>query len=198
LWILATILGLVFFFVILLSIPIDLRLTVEKEESFGSRVRIAWLFGLIGKDIERKKKERKPKKKKKKKERKWFKGSRHIKPVLALIKTRGFIRRGIKFIRDIGRVVKIRELRLDIKFGLDDPFDTAMIYGAIAPTALIANRYSPIDIRVSPDFDDLILRGSFNGNVRLIPIKLFKPIVLFVFTPVTFRAAKNMVFAYRK
>lgn len=193
-WILATVFGLILFFILLLAIPVDLKFSVEKEKNFRSQARVEWMFGLIGKDLERRKKEPKPKKKKKRK----FKARRHIKPLLAMVKTRGFIRRVIKFIRDIHRVIEIRELRLDFRFGLDDPADTAMIYGAIAPTALLANRYSPIKIRVYPDFEDLALEGSFKGNMRLVPIRLFKPITLFVLSPVTIRAAKNMVSEYRK
>jgi len=194
LWILATVFSLILFFILLLAIPVDLRFSFKKEENFRSQARVEWMFGLVGKDLKRRKKEPKPKKKKKSK----FQAGRHIKPLLAMVKTRGFIRRIIELIRDIRRVIEIRELILDLKFGLDDPADTAMLYGAVAPTALFANRCSPIKIRVQPDFEDLALEGSFKGNMRLVPIRLFKPITLFVLSPVTIRAAKNMVFEYRK
>lgn len=193
-WVLATVFGLILFFFLLLAIPVDLRFSVEKADNFRSQARVEWMFGLIGKDIKRTKKEPKPKKKKKRE----FKARRHIRPLLAMVKTRGFVRRIIKFIRDIIRVVKIRELRLDLRFGLDDPADTAMIYGAVAPTALFANSCSPIKIRVKPDFEDLALEGSFKGNMRLIPIRLLKPITLFALSPVTIRATKNIVSEYRK
>jgi len=194
LWILATVFGLILFFILLLAIPIDLRFSVQKEKHFRSQVRVEWMFGLIGIDLKRRKKEPKPKKKKKSK----FQARRHIKPLLAMTKTRGFNRRIIKFIKDILRVIKIRELILDLRFGLDDPADTAMIYGVVAPTTLFANRCSPIKIRVQPDFENLALEGSFKGNMRLVPIRLFKPITLFVLSPVTIRAAKNMVSEYRR
>ena len=49
--IVAIVLGLVFLAVILLSIPIDLAFSYERGQGSRSRMRIGWLFGLIGKEL---------------------------------------------------------------------------------------------------------------------------------------------------
>ena len=196
-WILATLLGIILFLVVLLAIlaiPIDLRFYLEKEEKLRSQARVEWLYGVVGKDIKSKKEKPKPKKKKKKK-RKW-KG--HARPFLALVRSKGFIRRFIRFLKGIRRTASIRELKLNLRIGLDDPADTAMLFAAIGPLTLFVDRFSPVDTRISPDFEREIFEGRFSGDLRIVPIKLIKPTLLFVLSPTTIRAVKSMVMAYRK
>jgi len=61
--ILAIVLGLFFLAVLFPSIPVDLAFSYERGESSRSRMRIGWLFGLIGKEAGGKTKasEKKPK-----------------------------------------------------------------------------------------------------------------------------------------
>ncbi len=70
-WILGLILGvlllLTILLVILLIVPVDLVFRVGKGQGIESKVRIEWLFGLIGKDIRGKEKKPKEKEKVKKK-----------------------------------------------------------------------------------------------------------------------------------
>ncbi|MBT4510726.1 MAG: DUF2953 domain-containing protein [Chloroflexi bacterium] len=193
-WILATLLGIILFFIVLLAIPIDLRFFLEKEDNLRSQARVEWLYGLIGKDIKFKKEKAKPKKKKKRK-RKW-KGN--IRPFLALVRTKGFVRQFIRFLKGIRRTATIRELKLDIRIGLDDPADTAMLFAAIAPATFFVDHFSPVDTRVRPDFEHETFRGRFSGDLRVVPIKFIKPTLLFAFSPTTLRAVKSMVMAYRK
>ncbi len=195
-WILAILFGIVLFFIGLLAIPIDLRFYLEKEEKLRSQARVEWLYGLIGKDIEFKKDKDKSKpKKKKKKKRKW-KG--HSRPFLALVRSKGFVRRFIRFLKGIRRIASIRELKLNLRIGLDDPADTAMLFAAIGPATLFVDHFSPIDTRVRPDFEQEVFKGRFSGDLRIVPIKLIKPTLLFVLSPTTIRAVKSMVMAYRK
>jgi len=84
-WILATVLGVFTFIILLLTIPIDLVFNIEKDVAFHPRVRVGWMFNLISKDLKRKKK---PKKEKAKEKRK-----RRIKPFIAMLRARGFLRR---------------------------------------------------------------------------------------------------------
>ena len=59
----AIVLGLFFLAVLLFSIPVDLAFSCERGEDSRSRMRIGWLFGLIGKEAGGKTKasEKKPK-----------------------------------------------------------------------------------------------------------------------------------------
>ena len=188
-WGLAVVLGIFLFLVLLLSIPVDLVFYLEKEVAFKPRVGVRWMFGLVGRDISGWK--RKPKEEKKKKER-------NIKPLLAMLRTGGFLRRLFRFIRDILRLLSIHELKLDLRVGLDDPADTGLLLAAVGP-AMVSTRYFPwLDVRIEPDFDRENLRGYCKGDVRAFPIRFVAPLILFVFSPTTIRAVKAMVVARRK
>jgi hypothetical protein len=49
--ILAIVLGLFFLVILLFSIPIDLAFSYARGEESWSRVRVRWLFGLMGKEL---------------------------------------------------------------------------------------------------------------------------------------------------
>ena len=190
-WIFATVLGFFLFFVLLLAVPVDLFFCLEKDEDFKPRLMVRWLFGLIGKDISGKgKKKPKPKKERKRK--------RNIKPLLAVLRTRGFLQRFFKFIRDVFRLLKIRDLKLNCRVGLDDPAETGLLFAAIGPAMVYIKSFSSVDIQVEPDFDQESLRGYCKGDLRVFPIQFVSPVVSFAFSPATMRAIKAAVVARRK
>jgi hypothetical protein len=193
-WILGPILGILIFLIILLTVPVDLVFNVGKRDHIESRVRIGWLFGLIGKDIRATRKQAKVKVKEKKKKRK-----RSVKPVLAVVRTRGFLKHVIRFIKDIIRRIKIRNLCVHLTLGLADPADTGLIFAAITPLVTFAGVQKPtIDINIQPDFEQENLQGYAEGGVRIYPIQFIKPLLLFIFSLTTLRVIKAIISARRK
>ncbi len=193
-WILGPILGILIFLIILLTVPVDLVFNVGKRDHIESRVRIGWLFGLIGKDIRATRKQAKVKVKEKKKKRK-----RSVKPVLAVVRTRGFLKHVIRFIKDIIRRIKIRNLCVHLTLGLADPADTGFIFAAITPLVTFAGVQKPtIDINIQPDFEQENLQGYAEGGVRIYPIQFIKPLLLFIFSLTTLRVIKAIISARRK
>jgi hypothetical protein len=193
-WILGPILGILIFLIILLAVPVDLVFNVGKRDHIESRVRIGWLFGLIGKDIRATRKQAKVKVKEKKKKRK-----RSVKPVLAVVRTRGFLKHVIRFIKDIIRRIKIRNLCVHLTLGLADPADTGFIFAAITPLVTFAGVQKPtIDINIQPDFEQENLQGYAEGGVRIYPIQFIKPLLLFIFSLTTLRVIKAIISARRK
>ena len=191
-WILGPILGTFIFLIILLLVPVDLIFNISKRDHIESRVRIGWLFGLIGKDIRGRRKQAKAKVKKKKKKR-------SVKPLLAVVRTRGFLKRFLRFIKDIIRRIKIRNLYVHLKLGLADPADTGFLFAAVKPLLTFASVQKPtIDINIQPDFDQEKLRGYAKGELRLYPIQFIKPLLLFIFSLTTLRAIKAIITARRK
>ena len=190
-WILGPILGIFIFLIILLIVPIDLIFNISKRDNIESRVRIGWLFGLIGKDISVGRKQVKVKVKKKKKKR-------SVKPLLAVVRTRGFLKHFIRFIKDILRRIKIREVCIEIKLGLADPADTGFLYAIIAPLLLFADSLTPIHVNIQPDFEQENLQGYAAGAVRVYPIQFIKPLLLFIFSFTTLRVIKAIITARRK
>jgi hypothetical protein len=190
LWILATVLGVFTFIILLLTVPIDLVFNIEKDVAFHPRVRVGWMFNLIGKDVKRKKKPKKEKAKEKKK--------RRIKPFIAMLRARGFLRRLLRFVRDIFRISHVREFKLDLRIGLSDPADTGMLFAVIAPVMVQLRTFTPPDIQILPDFEQTGLQGYFKCDLRIFPIQLIFIGTLFAFSPATIRAIKSMVLAWRK
>jgi len=192
-WILGPILGIFIFLIILLIVPIDLIFNISKRDNIESRVRIGWLFGLIGKDIRSKKKQAKVKVKKKKKKK------RSVKPLLAIVRTRGFLKRLLLFIKDIIRRIEIRNTYVHLTLGLADPADTGFLFAAVTPLLTFAGVQKPnIGINIQPDFDQEKLWGYAKGNLRLYPIRFIKPLLLFIFSLTTLRVIKAVITARRK
>jgi hypothetical protein len=194
-WILGPILGILVFLIILLTVPIDLVFNVGKRDHIESRVRIGWLFGLIGKDIRARKKQAKAKVKVKKKKRK----KRSVKPLLAIVRTRGLLKHVIRFIKDIIRRIKIRNLYIHLKLGLADPADTGFLFAAVTPLLTFAGVQKPtIHVNIQPDFEQENLQGYAEGGVRVYPIQFIKPLLLFIFSLTTLRAIRAIIIARRK
>ncbi len=185
-WILGTVLGVVLFFVLLLAIPVDVVFYLEKEEDFKSGTTAKWLFGLVSRDIGGR--ERKPTKRK---------GKRSIRPLLAMLRSRGFLRRVLRLLTDVLRRTKVRDLKLDVRVGLDDPADTGLLFAAIGPMAGYLMAFTPMDVEVQPDFEQETLRGFFRSDVRIFPIRLVLPFTLFALSPTTLRALRAMAAAGR-
>jgi hypothetical protein len=190
-WILATVLGILTFSILLLCVPVDLDFNVDRDTAFQSRVRVGWMFNLIGKDLKRKKKPEKEKPKGKKKKRR-------TKPFIAMLRARGFLRRLLRFAREVFRIAHVREFKLDLRIGLSDPAETGMLFAAIAPVLVQFRIFTPLDIQVLPDFEQTGLQGYVKGDLRIFPIQFIFVGTLFALSPATIRAVKSMVLAWRK
>lgn len=192
-WIVAVLLGIFLFFILLLVIPLDLSFHIEKEEAFRPRIRVKWLFGLIGKNVGGS--EKKPEQANKKKGKK---EKRNLKFLLEMWKARGFLPKVLRFIKDVFRVLHIRELQLYLRIGLDNPADTGMLFAAVGPAMLFLRRQPSLHIQIEPDFQQENLRGHLRGELRLIPIKLIMPVVHLLFSITALRTIKLMIGARRR
>ena len=192
-WILAVVLGPLLFFVVLLAVPVDLVFYIEKDMAFSSKVRVGWMFNLVGKEIGGKKKRERKKPKKEKEKRK-----RRIKPLIAMLRARGFLGRLVSFVKDVVRISHIHELRADIRVGLSDPAETGMLFAIVAPVIAYLRAFTSLDVRIQPEFDQTVFQGYFKGDLRIFPIQLLVVSILFALSPATMRGIKAMVVARRK
>ena len=179
----AIVLGLFFLAVLLLSIPVDLAFSYERGEGSRSRMRIRWLFGLIGKDLggEKKGREKKPSEMKAKKGRRSFRGP------LAVFRARGFSGRLLLLATRLLRSVQVRDVDVEFQVGTGDPAETGLLYGVIGPgLALARSGFSP-NIRIEPNFVEETFEGHARGAVRVYPIKLIPSLIAFALSPATFR-----------
>jgi hypothetical protein len=180
----AIVVGIIVFF---LSVPLDLSLHFEADEKFRFLFRFKWLFGLVKTGAGKRKK--KPQRKVRKKGR-WDWSF-----LWGLLRTRGLPGKLLRFLRDILRHLKIRDLEVDLEVGLGDPADTALFVGWIwLPTFLTSTQTGHL-IRVVPSFnDDLVFQGHAYISIRLIPIQLVPAFVRFGFSQPGIMILRALIF----
>lgn len=194
-WVIALVAGIFLLFVLLLVVPVDLAFSIERDGSFRLRMRVGWMFGLIGKNIGGRKAKRREEGMEKEKPKK---RRRSVRALLAALSTEGFPQKLFSFVRDILRLSKIRQLRVNFRIGLGDPAETGMLFAVLAPAMVVVRSFSAADVQLEPDFEQERLQGYCRGDIRAVPIKFVRPLIPFVFSTATMRAVKAMVMARRK
>jgi hypothetical protein len=153
--------------VFLLSIPLELDfyLRVRERPDFG--VTLRWLFSLVKKEFGGQKKQVK-------------KSAGRGLTFTDLLRTRGLLPKILRLLRDVFRRIRIRDLGVDFRIGLDDPADTALSIGFLWLPAFLLGLASPYSIRLQPAFDDgPVFQGYAYVVLRLRPIQLVPAVVRF-------------------
>lgn len=194
-WVIVALASLAVILILVLSVPLDMAVRVSMPGKPRLRMKLVWLFGLVSKEITRRKK---PEEKKKvvKDKRKPGEGKRRFKNIFKILRTRGLLKQLKVLLRDILGCLKIRDLAADFRVGLGDPADTGLLFALIAPTTSWLSTSFHHQIRVQPSFtDEATFQGHLSGAVRLSPIQLVIPLLKFVFSLATLRAVKKLVLA---
>ena len=179
--------GIVLFILLLFSIPLDMAFDVGGPRAARSRIRVGWLFGLLGKEFgggRTKPRERSPDKKKKR---------RSAKPFLSPLVTTGVARGLLKLSRRILSGVRVRDLDARLGIGLDDPADTGMLYSALWPVLVPLTCNSSANVRMELSFEEPALELTARGRIRVFPIQMGWYVLLFALSPAGLRAMKRMV-----
>ena len=192
-WVIAALAGLAVLTILVLCVPLDAVLNMDTSGRPKFRLRLVWFFGLISREISRKKKRPEEEKeitkeKPKKKRRIGFN------TILKILRIKGLLRQLKGLVRDALGQLKIRELGVNLKLGLDNPADTGFLFALIGSTTPFLNLPSQYQIRVQPSFyDEAAFEGYLRGALRLQPIKIVKPLIRFVFSLAVFRVVKILV-----
>ena len=191
-WVIIALAGLFALVVLVLSIPLNLafRLDVYGRPKFS--LRLVWLFGLVSREIGRKKKA-KPKKAKPKKAKEKKGGARKA---LKILRTKGLLRQLKILVTDVLSRLKIRDLSIDFRVGLDNPADTGLLFATIGPSLIFLSPSVRRSISIKPSFEvEAVLEGYAQAAVRLRPIRLLVPLLRFVFSLAFLRVIKTVVLA---
>ena len=187
-WFLISLVGMAGLLLLILSIPIEVTFSFEREQQFKSRARIGWLFGLFGKNIGVGTKQHEdatssdvPEPKKRKK------GGVNFHAFVGLVRA-GIIGDFARLGRRILSTVKMRHISLQLRVGLDDPGDTGLLWGAVAPVAAYAGSLYPGALELEPDFSSAQFTGRGAVSVRIVPLRWLPPILLFALNPSVLRA----------
>ncbi len=180
--------GLVAACALVLSIPIEAR--VELESAQKSRLRLSWLFGLVHKELRRSGK--KPAPRKPGLPRKGSPGD--FLRFLKALRTKGLMAQFFRLMKDVFRQVHFRGLDADLRIGLEDPADMAMLFGAAAATRPFLHFPAGYRFQLESSFQgENLAEGYFHTAFSVQPIRLIWPSLWFIFSPASFRLARAMV-----
>jgi len=196
LWAVVTLCSLILVITLVLCVPLDVVFDLEVYGRPKFRMRLTWLFGLVSKELRRGRK--KPEEearlieaKRKRRERRITAGT-----IFKILRTKGLLRRLKRLVKDVLSCIKVRELRVNFRVGLDNPADTALAVGPIGVATVLLRSSCPHKIEVWPSFDgEAVLEGYSHGELRLWPIQVVVPFVRFAFSLATIRAVKILVSA---
>ena len=191
-WVLATLAGLALLVILVLSVPVDLAVRVITPEKPRVRFGLRWLFGLVNWEIKPKKTEKPARKAKATGAKPPGKRAGQARVFLALLGTRGLVRRFLKLVRDILRHLKIWGLKIDLHLGLGDPASTGLLFAVIGPPLAL---WHPSRVKLTPSFNGAVFAGELSGNLRVIPGQVVITILKFIFSRPAMRAAKRLISA---
>jgi hypothetical protein len=174
----------------LLAVPVMLVIDAERVEALKAGWHIRWLFGLV--DI------RLPRDRPSPPERSDSTGSpkpdrnrrRKARIALAVLGTRGLIHRVMRTSLDVLRHVTLEEFRLQTAFGFDNPADTGVVYGVLAPWLVLAERRG-LNVECRPMFLESGLRGALRATIHLRPLAVLGTLLAFLMSRPVRRAVRS-------
>ena len=192
-WVIATLAGLAGLVIFVLCVPLDAALNIDTSVRPRFRLRLVWLFGLVSKEVKREKK--KPEEKKKVAKEKPKKKRRiGFRTILKILRTKGLSKQLKDLLWDVLGQLKIRELVVNFKLGLDNPADTGFLFASIGSISPFLSLPSQYQVRLQPSFEsEAAFEGYLHGVLRLRPIKLVIPFIRFVFSFAVLRVVKILV-----
>jgi len=190
LWVIVALVSLIVLIILILCIPLALVFQVNTSKSPVFQIRLLWLFGLIDRDLKKAKKEEPEKI-----TRGEPKPKRRIKAstVYRILRTRGLFTHLRRLLVSVFKNLKIKELAANIKLGLGNPADTALLFVLLGPLYFLLNKL-PYEINVLPSFDgDITLEAYLHGVIRLWPILVVLALLRFVFSVPAIRISKTLI-----
>jgi hypothetical protein len=190
-WLVITAATIAILIVAALAIPVRLDVRFELAEGLRGAARLRWLFGLIDVALDsgrtaaaqpdRGERAKSPI------ERHTVRAPRRRPKVVAVLRTRGLLRRLVRLAEDTFHVVRVHHAVVRARFGFDDPADTGRACGAILPIIAMASSKGA-DVRCTPDFAGAILCGSCTGTLSVTPLRVVGAVLVFAGSPTVWRA----------
>ena len=169
--------GLFFFVVLLLCIPVETTAALDTESGKKFSLIMSWFFGIVKKDIGNRRQKR-IRERTKSKRKKRLPSMPDINFASQIANAGGILKRLKALITGIIRQLKITEITGDLVVGLEDPAQTGMLFAFIGPANALLNLHPRYNVSIRPFFDDEnILKGTLYGNVKVQPIRLVGPVL---------------------
>lgn len=162
------------------SVPVDAVFDWDSSNQPGFRLKLAWLFGLVSFAPHRKMGE---KEKPAPREKVKGKNSPRLGTIPQIIRIEGLFKKVKDLIGSSIRQIKVKELKADIRLGLDDPADAGLAFATSAVIAPWLSFSRLRHVRIVPVFgEEVSLQGKARTVIRLQPIRLAPPFLSFVFS----------------
>ncbi len=192
-WVIATLASLALLIILILCIPLNVTLLVDIHGRPRFRTRLVWLFGLVSKEIKKGSKKSAEKSRTVPDKRKPGVRRANAKVVVQILRTKGLLGQLKRLLKEIFRHLKIRDLSVNLRIGLDDPADTGLLFAVIGPGTLFLKSAFSHQIRLQPAFTEAVFEGDLSGALRLQPIRLVIPLLRFALSLPTIRVLKIVV-----
>jgi len=153
--------------------PVTVAYQFAWREAPTAEVRLNWAFGLVRADVSPKssKSKRNNKEAARKKDPGRGKSTGRKANIVAGIRQPMFRRRILRFVSDVWRAIRKKNVELRVRLGLGDPADTGQLWAALGPlSGMLANRRD-IRVAIEPDFLDATLEAEGSGAIRVIPLQ---------------------------
>lgn len=194
----------------LLATPVTISFSIVRREAFSARITIGWLFGLLrftpslarSGDRAKRRRRRRPVAAPPEPDDSSGEAPSEVpsevppeaprvqaKRFRRLLKSKGFVRGVLRFLRDMARCVRFVSLRVAGRIGLDDPCDTGRLWGSICAVTGFLHGAKRVRFLVEPEFNEAVFELDGQGEIRIVPVTLLLPTVRFVLSPATLRAA---------
>jgi len=192
LWIIIVLAGLVVLLVFLLSVPLYIVLQADVCDKPKVRLRYSWLFGLVKREITKKKQKPSGETADAVSGKKQHRGD--IKLVLRVLKTKGVLKLFKELLKDLLSCFNLRNLVAEFRIGLGDPATTGLLFAFVGPVVAFLHPPRVNRILLEPCFDaDIVFQGYSRGTVSLQPIKLVPPVLKAAFSLTAIRVARILI-----
>ena len=178
--------------VALLAVPVVLVIDAERTDTLRLRWRVRWLFGLVeirsarpGHTRPSSDRSDATRSKQTTADKRW----RRTRMGIAVLRTRGLMRRVARLAWRLRRQITLKEFHVRTAFGLDDPADTGIVYGVLSPLLVMA-RMGGLNVDCRPMFQESGLKGAVGGTIQVRPLPVAGALMAFLVSPPVLRSVR--------
>lgn len=168
---------------LLLSIPLDMAVDLRTAAPDKIRFRLIWLFGLLDLKLAGAAEEGRRNGKRK------VRANWHGKRWFCALRIRGLTHSVLRLMRRLLAAFLVRDFNLSVRFGFDDPADTGLLLALAAPALSLLDSWSRNRFSALADFNEEVLCAEGNMSIRIYPLRVVVPSILFLLSPPVLRAA---------
>lgn len=159
---------------------------IDSTAKHKLKLRLIWLFGLTGFELLprfTKKAKRRPS------------NQLTIRKFLAILGIKGLVNRLRYLLKDIAAKIKIKEMMVKLRFGVDEPALSGFMFGLISAIKPFLRLTAQHQLDIGPSFTSQhFFEGYAYCNVTILPLKMIFPLCRFTLSPQGLRMVRVILF----